>query len=279
MKKIFFISIFFFSIGNFALAQSINLMTYNLRYDTPKDSANSWSNRKEFLLSQVKYNEPDILGVQEGLLHQVKWLDENLKQFTYVGRGRNREDDNNGGEFSAIFYNREKFKAIENHTFWLSTTPDIPSKGWDAALNRICTYVLLLDKESGKKFWVFNTHFDHIGKLAREKSAELILKKIKLINSDNYALVLMGDFNSGPDEPPIKIISKVLNDSRKISESEPFGPEKTFCGFNVCKPPTERIDYIFTNEKITVKKYAALCDVIDLRYPSDHYPVIIKAKL
>ncbi|MGD8780223.1 MAG: endonuclease/exonuclease/phosphatase family protein [Ignavibacteria bacterium] len=276
MDKVYYVTVIF--LFQFAVfAQDINFMTYNIRYDNPQDGENSWPHRKEFLLSQIKYNEPDILGIQEGLIHQVKWLDENLEQFNFVGRGRDESEDNKGGEFSAIFYHKEKYEVLESSTFWLSETPDIPSKGWDAALNRICTYALLKIKENGKKFWVFNAHFDHKGIEARKKSAELILKQIDSKNSEDYPLLLMGDFNLGPTETPIAIISKALNDSRKVSESEPFGPEQTFAGFDVCAPPSERIDYIFTNKKITVKKYAALCDVKDMKYPSDHFPVIIKA--
>jgi endonuclease/exonuclease/phosphatase family metal-dependent hydrolase len=254
-------------------------MTYNIRYDNPKDSSNNWEHRKEFLLSQLNYYSPDIIGTQEGLEHQVKWLDENLIDYNYVGVGRADVKEKGKGEFSAVYYNTKKLKKIFSNTFWLSETPDKPSRGWDASLNRICTYLLLEDKENGNKFWVFNTHFDHKGKFAREKSAELILSKIKSINVENLPVILMGDFNLTPNELPIKNISKRLNDSRHSAISNVFGSEGTFCSFDICKKVSRRIDYIFTSENILVQDYAVFSDVVNQKYPSDHFPVFVNIKI
>ena len=127
---------------------------------------------------------------------------------------------------------------------------------------------------------MFNTHFDHKGKIARENSAKLILEKMSEINSNNYPMILMGDFNLTPNQVPIQNISKQLNDSRHVTENKPFGPEGTYCGFDVCKNVKRRIDYIFTSkENILVKDYAVMSDVIDLKYPSDHLPVLINIEL
>jgi len=136
------------------------------------------------------------------------------------------------------------------------------------------------NKTSGVKFWVFNTHFDHRGEKAREKSAELIAQKIKEINAGKLPVFLMGDFNLVPEELPIQYLSKQLNDSRKISALKPFGPEGTFNGFDVCKSSSRRIDYIFVSgDKISVKKYAVLANVTEVKYPSDHFPVFILVEL
>lgn len=253
------------------------MMTYNLRYDNEKDGVNRWDNRKEFLLSQIKYYEPDIFGTQEGLNHQIKWIDESLSNYKYVGSGREGLEK---GEYSAIFYNRDKFIVVESKTFWLSETPLEISKGWDAAQYRVCTYALFNESNSGKKFLVFNTHFDHKGDLARIKSAELILKEIKRINNKNLPCFLMGDFNLTPDQSPIQKIREEMFDSRIVCSTKPFGPEETFSDFDICKPPVKRIDYIFIDKKnITVTKYATLVSIQDTRYPSDHYPVLINCKL
>lgn len=254
-------------------AQSINVMTYNLRYDNPNDGENSWPNRKEFLLSQIKFYEADIFGTQEGLEHQVEYLNENLDNHSFIGVGR---DEGSKGEYSALFFDHKKFQLIEGDTFWLSETPDIPSKGWDASLNRICTYAILQNLSNELKIMVFNTHFDHRGDLAREKSAQLILKKIEILNKDNLPVILMGDFNLRPEQEPIIRISKFLNDSKLISNSLPFGPEATFGGFDICQPNKYRIDYIFTSkENIIVNKYAVLVNVENNKYPSDHFPVYV----
>ncbi len=276
VKKPFFLALVIFLFINITYGQEIRLMTYNIRYDNPNDGENAWSNRKEVLVNQIRFYGPDVLGTQEGLEHQDNYLDANLKQYEYVGVGRADVKEKGAGEFSALFYNAGKFDKLDGGTFWLSETPDKPSRGWDASLNRICTYVLLESKSTGKKFWVFNTHFDHRGKEAREKSAELIIRKIEEINTGGFPVALMGDFNLVPEAPPIQYMSSKLNDAYKYSIQPPFGPEGTFNGFDVCKNPDRRIDYIFVSKgKIIVKKYAVLADVADLKFPSDHFPVFI----
>lgn len=263
-----------------AFGQDITLMTYNIRYDNPNDGENIWDKRKETLVNQIRFHEPDVMGTQEGLEHQLHFINEHLKSYTYVGIARADVKEDGKGEYSAIFYNTEKYTALDNGTFWLSETPDIPSRGWDASLNRICTYILLKSKSSEDIFWVFNTHFDHQGKLARENSAKLILEKINSINQNNIPAFLMGDFNLKPEETPIQNITKQFYDVRDLSQEPPFGPVGTFNGFDINRPITNRIDYIFVSEKnIKVKKYAVLANVKDLKYPSDHFPVIIQVKL
>jgi endonuclease/exonuclease/phosphatase family metal-dependent hydrolase len=274
MKKLFFL-LFLIAISS-SFGQDFKLMTYNLRYENNIDGANSWTNRRDFLISQIKYYEPDIFGTQEGICNQIKWLHQNLENYDFVGIGREEGTENDRGEFAAIYYNKVKFIVVKSGTFWLSETPSKPTKGWDAAQCRICTYALFKDKKNKQQFYLFNTHFDHKGNIAREKSAELILSQIHSVNQKNYPVVLTGDFNLTPDQSPIIRISKELNDSRTISQSKPFGPEETFCDFDVCKPPQKRIDYIFTSKNnILVKKYAAIVDVLNMHYASDHYPILI----
>jgi len=263
-----------------AFGQEITLMSYNIRYDNSNDGENVWKNRKETLVNQIQFHEPDVMGTQEGLEHQIRFLDEQLKSYTYVGIARADVKENGKGEYSAIFYNTKKFTELENGTFWLSETPEKPSRGWDASLNRICTYILLKSKSTGETFWVFNTHFDHKGKLARENSAKLILGNINEINHQNFPAFLMGDFNLKPEEMPIQHIRKEFYDSRDLTQEPPFGPVGTFNGFNINRPITNRIDYIFVSDKnIQVKKYGVLANVKDLKYPSDHFPVIIKVEI
>ena len=255
-------------------SQTTSVMTYNIRYDTQKDGENRWDARKAFLIAQIKFHGPDIIGIQEGLAGQVKYLDKELAGFRYVGVGR--DDGKKKGEFSAIFYNTNKFKVIESSTFWLSDTPAQISVGWDAAMERICTYALFEHLETGQRLWVFNTHFDHVGKEARKNSASLIHNQIKSLNKDGLPFILMGDLNLEPDSEPIRYLSQHLNDSKKVSKEVVFGPEGTFNNFQFDKPVTRRIDYIFTGKSgIEVQKYAVLSDSKNLRYPSDHLPVFV----
>lgn len=275
MKKNIFLLLIACTFFSKAESQSYKIMTYNIRYDNVDDGENQWSKRKEFLSSQIAFNEVDIFGIQEGLQHQVTYLDSVFVDYNYIGVGR--EDGNTKGEYSAIFYNSKKFKVIENNTFWLSETPSEISVGWDAALERICSYGLFQDLNTKQQFFVFNTHFDHIGNEARLKSAELILQKMNEINPENLPVLVMGDFNLTPETEPIQFLSKVLNDSKKASQSKPFGPIGTFNAFKFNEPVKDRIDYIFTSKKnISVIKYAVLSDSKDCKYPSDHLPVFIE---
>ena len=264
---------------NFVIhAQELSLMTYNIRYATVNDGDNQWEKRKEFLSDQLHFFAPDIFGIQEGLEHQVKYLDENLEEYSFVGVGR--DDGKTKGEYCAVFYNKNRFQLIGEHTFWLSETPDKVSKGWDAAYERICTYAFFMDRTTGKNFWVFNTHFDHLGELAREKSAELIVQRIIEINKDELPVFLMGDFNLNEKSKPISYLSSKMNDSKTVSKGRPFGPFGTFTGFKFHEPVKDRIDYIFcSKELIVVHKYGVLTDSKDQKYPSDHFPVMIKAEI
>ena len=250
-------------------------MTFNVRYSTAKDGANQWENRKEDVLNLLKNYSPDIVGFQEMLKSQLKFIDKNLYKYNYVGVAR--EDGKSKGEFSPIFFNTKKYKMIENGTFWLSKTPDVPSIGWDAEHKRVCTYVKLVNLKKKNFLWVFNTHFDHIGKNARINSSKLLTSKIeKLINSASEKIILMGDFNSLPQSEPIKIIKNILKDGIINSKNKFKGELSTFNGFEINKKNDgKRIDYIFS-KNLKIESYKHIYDKRkNSLYVSDHFPVLI----
>lgn len=265
-------SVLFFQKSN---AQSLKMMTYNIRLDIASDGENSWENRKSFFCSQLQFYEPDIFGVQEAKPNQVQDIRSSLEQYAAAGTGR---DGNGQGESSHIFYHKKRFKLLKQHTFWLSETPDTVSKGWDAACNRVCTYVLLKDILTNKTFWVFNTHLDHLGEEARTKGLALILNQIQVLNVAKLPVFLMGDFNLDPSSPRIQHVKSLLNDARDISINKPYGPSGTFNNFKHNEPVTLLIDYIFLSKEnpFFVQKYAILSDAINLKYPSDHLPVFVE---
>lgn len=260
----------------FGKSQEIKVMTYNIRFDNPGDGLNAWPNRRDFWVSQVRFHHPLVLGVQEALKHQLDEIDKAFPEYQYIGVGR--DDGGDTGEFSAIFYDSTKLRLLNQGTFWLSPTPAVPSKGWDAALNRICTFGLFQPR-AGAPFWVFNTHFDHVGTHARVASAQLILDQIEEKNSDNYPIILMGDLNLTPDTPPIQLLAKTLRDTYTTAAYPPLGPAGTFTGFSWEAIVDRRIDYIFVSEQIATLKTAILTDSRDKRYPSDHFPVIAHLRL
>jgi len=252
-----------------------SVMTYNVRYGLADDGENSWEYRKDNLVSLIKKYNPDFLGTQEGLPFQIDYINTALPNHSFIGENR---DGNGKGEYSAIFYNQLKYNVLEQHTFWLSPTPNTVSKGWDAAYPRICTYGLFKDKNTDIQFWIINTHLDHVGVLAREQSVALILNKIEEINTENLPLVFMGDLNAEPESKPIETLKKKLEDSKEISVENLLGPDGTFNAFQFNEPVTKRIDYIFIskNNKLKVEKYNVLSNSNDSKYPSDHLPVYVQ---
>jgi len=275
--KIKLILVFFSFFTGLYSQNSLVCLTYNIKLDFPKDGENSWTNRQPLILSQLQFYEPDIFGVQEAMPNQMKDLDSLLSDYDFVGVGR--DDGNDKGEYSAIFYKSNQFKIISTSTFWLSQTPEKVSMGWDAVCHRVCTYALFENRITKKQFYVFNTHFDHVGAEARKNSAVLIIQKIREINTEMEPVILMGDFNMEENHESIHYISQYLNDSKSVSSSKPFGPTGTFNGFNFNQPVTERIDFIFVSPEIQVNKYAVLSDSEACRYPSDHLPVLVSLNL
>ena len=253
--------------------QSIRVMTYNIKFDDKKDTVNGWEMRKEHVIGLISYHNPDIVGTQEGLRHQLEDIKTALPQLEYLGAAR--DDGKEKGEYTAIYFNKNKFREVRSGTFWLSPSQDRPSKGWDAALPRICTWAEMKTRDSGVSLFVFNTHFDHVGKLAREKSVDIILKKIQEVAKDN-PVILMGDFNFTPESTPYAQMT--LADSKRIAQKV-YGPEATFNGFNFTRKPDRRIDYIFVGRSIDVLHHAVLTDSQDLKYPSDHFPVIADLRI
>jgi endonuclease/exonuclease/phosphatase family metal-dependent hydrolase len=244
-------------------------MTFNIRYDEPRDSLDNWHQRKYDLVNMVKSKKLTVLGIQEGLHHQVQFLQSSLPHFKYIGCGR--DDGMEKGEFSAILVDTQKVHVVQSSTFWLSESPHLVSKGWDAALPRICTFALLRHKKNGRKFWVFNTHFDHVGVLARENSAKLILTQIEKLNTEANPVILMGDFNAVTEEKSIKILQAGLSDVQQ--NRKPLGPKGTFNGFGK-EDNARRIDYIFISKFNAIKSAHISAKRKNGHYLSDHLPVM-----
>jgi len=165
---------------NAASHHSLKVMTYNIRYNNPNDGENAWPKRKELVANLVRFHQVDLLGVQEALKDQMDDLSQLLPEFNWIGAGR--DDGREKGEYSSILFRKERFALLQQRTFWLSATPEqAGSIGWDAAITRVCTWGKFKDKQTGKIFFLFNSHFDHVGERARLESAGLILKNIQAL--------------------------------------------------------------------------------------------------
>ena len=255
----------------------LNVMTFNIRMDTKEDGANQWSNRKDLATDLVKFHSVDLFGAQEVLNHQLNDLLTRLPEYAYIGVGR--EDGKTKGEYAAIFYKKDRFVLEDSGNFWLAEDINaVGKKGWDAACERVATWGIFKDKESGKKFFFLNTHLDHMGKVARHEGASLVLDEAHKL-AKGLPVIVTGDFNATPDDDPIKVLTD-KNDPRHITHSREiaslkYGPEWTFHDYGrIPNEKREWIDYIFVKGDIKVLRNGVLTDTLNNLYPSDHCPAM-----
>ena len=279
MKKSFFTLLFLSILSSLTAQKHLNVMTFNIRYSTLRDSANAWLYRKDNAAAQILFHETHIVGVQEALHEQIVDLKDRMPRFKSVGVGR--DDGKTKGEYSAILYDTTRLTVLESQTFWLSETPSVAgSKSWDAAITRIVTWAKMKDKLTKKTFFVFNTHFDHIGKVARRESAKLLLAQVNKIAGTSQAIIT-GDFNAHPVDEPIQVIVDAANplkllDTKALSATGHYGPTGTFNGFQAKETSDKPIDYIFLNKKIPVLQHATLSQTWGGLFSSDHFPVFAR---
>jgi endonuclease/exonuclease/phosphatase family metal-dependent hydrolase len=262
--------------------QPLNVMSFNIRLNTASDSLNAWPYRKDNVASQILFHEVHLLGVQEALHLQMTDLEERLPRFNYAGIGR--DDGKTKGEYSAIFYDTVRLQLLQTKTFWLSETPEVPgSKSWDAAITRIVTWCKFKDRITKKIFFAFNTHFDHVGKVARRESAKILKQKVKEI-AGNTPVIIMGDFNSKPADEPIQVLMDKndplrFTDTKDISVTPHYGPTGTFNGFRSKETDDLPIDYIFVKGKWKVLQHATISQTWGGRFASDHFSIFVRVKL
>ncbi|MBN1155054.1 endonuclease/exonuclease/phosphatase family protein [candidate division KSB1 bacterium] len=262
----------------------IRVMTFNIRFDNPRDGENAWIYRNDNVASMIRFHKADIAGLQEALYSQIEFLESRLFEYGWIGVGR--DDGERAGEFSPIFYRTDRFHLLEQGTFWCSETPDKPGLGWDAACNRIVTYGKFKDRNTRKNFFVFNTHFDHMGEQARINSASLLLNKITEIADDDHVIVT-GDFNADTNSEVYKILTSEngigegdqLYNSEQLSAYQHHGPCGTYTGFDTNLEPQKPIDFIFVRNEAMVIHHGTLSDRFEGLYPSDHFPVLTEIVL
>jgi endonuclease/exonuclease/phosphatase family metal-dependent hydrolase len=253
----------------------LRVMSYNIRYDTPADGIDAWPHRAEHVAEMMAGRHgSDIVGVQEALRHQIDDLARLLPDFAWTGLGR--DDGEDGGEFSPIFYRRHRFELLDAGTLWLSETPDLPgSRSWDAAITRIVSWGRFRELPAGREFYVFNTHFDHRGEVARIESARILAARIAEL-PEEMAVILTGDLNVPEASEAYRMLAAVpgLADARYASASGHDGPTASFSDWVEVRGPESRIDYIFVRGPIRVLAHRILDHRFDGRFPSDHLPVL-----
>lgn len=255
----------------------LRVMTFNIRYGTADDGADSWEHRRDLVFEVIRDAAPDIIGTQEALRFQLDELRRALSEYDELGVGRT--DGDTVGEYAAILYRRDRLRVEEGGTFWFSGTPEVAgSMDWGANLPRICTWARFVDSESGDAFYVYNVHFDHESQESRERSAGLLLNRIAERGHPDPVIVT-GDFNAGEENRAMRILlgeagdleSLHLRDSFRVvhPDAEEVG---TFNGFRGTRSGP-KIDAVLVSEEIEVTAAAIRHDARAGRYPSDHFPV------
>lgn len=268
----------FISFTGSSYAQQMIIGTYNIRFDNKRDSGNLWVDRAPIVTALLRFHDFDIFGTQEALKNQLDDISNALPEYSRYGLGR--DDGREKGEHAAIFYKKAIFRLLDKGDFWLSQSPEKPSLGWDATCcNRICSWVYLQDIKSGKKFYVFNAHYDHQGVEARKESSKLVLAKISSI-AGTSPVIFMGDLNGGHKSDWYLELanSKLLKDSY-AQVKDPYVNNSSFNGFGSVKTGKEIIDHIFVTPHFRVAKWGLLTDTYNGKFPSDHFPVYVKVKL
>ncbi len=264
---------------------AIRIMSFNIRLETPVDKENGWDFRKGVLLEEIIANHPDLLGVQEAKWVQMEYLIAGLPGYGWIGVGR--DDGKHGGEFSAVFYKKERFEAVDSGTFWLSQTPDVPgSLGWDAACRRVVSWGKFQVKARPDRMFVYaNTHFDHKGKVARIESARLIQTRLREV-AGSLPLMVSGDFNCMNDSNVYKILTSGPDGKGGFIDSNPAAKERvmpvkrTFHDYGKVPGDTERIiDYIFVNDKVSVDRYTICPEKRGGRFTSDHNAIVAECRI
>lgn len=295
MRRLFILSLALLAVITLS-AKTLNVGSYNIRMHSKTDykSGNGWTERRDIMCDLVAFTAFDIFGAQEVCHDQLQDMLARLPEYAYIGVAR--DDGKTKGEYSPIFYRKERFELLDSGTFWLSQTPNEVSYGWDAVCRRVCSWGYFKDKVTKKRFWFFNTHMDHRGKTARVEGAKLVIEKIKQMCDNKATIILTGDFNVAQNSPAYNTFAQsgVLKDAYELSPIK-FAPTGTFNGFKVGNQTDRRIDHIFVSG-CKVLRYGILtqhywsskegaqgelkdapkeisAEYRTVHLPSDHYPV------
>jgi endonuclease/exonuclease/phosphatase family metal-dependent hydrolase len=257
--------------------ENIEVITFNIRYDNPADGIFSWENRKDMVFWVIDKYDPDILCMQEVLKSQMDELEAFLPDYCWSGAGR--DDGAEKGEYVPVFFKKDHFVLADEGRFWLSESPDVPgSMGWDAACTRMVTWVKLKEILTAYEYFVFNTHFDHMGEEARMKSAQLLADHIHYI-AGMKPVIITGDLNADPESSTVNILSQLFSDSRLEAEVLETVSGTTFIGFPADMNQGKIIDYIFVSQHFFIEEYEIISDNTGGYYPSDHLPVWVSLQM
>jgi endonuclease/exonuclease/phosphatase family metal-dependent hydrolase len=263
----------------------LEIMSFNIRYGTANDGDNHWEKRKELVFDVLREERPDVAGLQEALRFQIDQIQQTLPVYQEIGVGR--EDGKEKGEYSVILYRQDRFQAEESGTFWFSDTPELAgSRHWGNDCVRICSWARLIEKSSRRAFYIYNLHLVHQSQPSREKSVQLLARRIRERKHPD-PFIVTGDFNAEEDNPAVLYLQGnytfageageqngspvAMRDSFRVLFPE-AAEAGTFHGF-AGRSEGGKIDYIFVSPDIEVRGAEIIHTVQGGRYPSDHFPV------
>lgn len=250
--------------------QTLKVISYNIRVGSAPDGNHKWDIRKPASPAMIADQQPDIFGLQEALKMQLDYLEETCPDYDHVGV--HRDDGKQKGEVMAIFWNTKTQEMLKWGNFWLSETPEVPSKGWDAACFRTATWALLKDKRYNKKYYYVNTHLDHLGQEARANGLKLIVDRIDDINPEGYPMILTGDFNVDLGDPCLNSLKGRMESVRDIAPVT--DSLDTFQGFGTGQYGNRVIDYIYESGFSAAPSFETITKTYEnIPFISDHYPV------
>ena len=256
---------------------ALSVMTFNIRYGTADDGENNWAARRELLYQVIREQDADVIGLQEALDFQIDAILAAVPGYAVVGAGRN--DGARKGEYAAILFRKDRLQVASSGTFWFSDTPElVASTTWGNRITRICTWARFIDRD-GRAFWHFNLHLDHESQPSREKSVELLRRRVDARAFANEPVVITGDFNVGEKNPALAALvagGAFLDTFRQMHPEEKRAG--TFTGFTAGKVDGDKIDYIFVQPGTTVLAAEIVRTSRNDRYPSDHFPVTARIR-
>ncbi len=268
--------------GRSGQSSPVTIMSFNLRFGTADDGEDSWEHRRDLLVEVIREQGPDVLATQEALRFQLDELAAALPEYAEIGVGR--DDGGTTGEYAAILFRSARFAVAEQGTFWFSDSPEQPgSVGWGAQLPRICTWARLLEHDSNRAFYVFNVHWDHQSQESRERSARLLVDRIRQRENSEPFLVT-GDFNASEENPAMLYLKGQIDPGPVLHLRDSFRVAKpsatevgTFHGFEGVTDGA-KIDGILISDEWEVVGAEILHTSRDGRYPSDHFPVTARLR-
>ena len=262
----------------FLSAQNVKVISLDLGPDQPKDSLNHWKARQRGLPPLVRFHQVDVMAIQGAQAHHLEFAKNELREYAAL---KPKMEHPLPAEHTALLYRKERFAPEQSGLFWLSLTPDEPSKGWDARQKVTCTYALLFDRMTESRFWVLATRLDAEGGKARAESLKLILSKIDAFNAgpDRYPVMVLGNLQCAPGDNSLLPFNEQMVDAGQLGEFACYGPQGTYNNYQIEQSPgfDQKRDYVYCSRQgWVVERCAVLTDTYRGRPLSDHYPLFVE---